>query len=491
MDQQTPRTLDVYARVSRLGDERQRSTDGQVEDCTARVNDLSASVGEVHVDDGRSAWNPRVHRPGWDRLMARLESGATGGVVVFDLARFSRRPIEGERLITAAERGLLVLDSEDSYDLTTTNGKKHFRDQLNGAAFESDRLSDRVKRGKRVKALRGEPNVSSRPFGFEDDGPGSPRRFDRVRESEAEVLRELAARLLAGDSQDEMIRDLNRRGVTTSYDKPWTRAGLRQVLTRPRNAGLIVYDGAVIPDKRLPGESILTEDTHERICSLFAARRRGRPVSDAYLCSGVVCCGLCGHRLSGRPRVNMKPYPDGGVRRQYWCQPRAHDGGCGRIAVDQRELDRHIGALVVAILADPRHAAAVESAARSAVEQRQKIEAEISECEQLANALANRLGRREISLIRYDAATVPLDRRLAELRDTLGEIDAAPSAVVSAEVVAASRAEWEARWKVATVAEQRALLRQALRGRRLVVMPADPQAPRRFDAGRIVIEETL
>jgi hypothetical protein len=27
--------------------------------------------------------------------MSRLESGATGGVVVFDMARFSRQPIEG------------------------------------------------------------------------------------------------------------------------------------------------------------------------------------------------------------------------------------------------------------------------------------------------------------------------------------------------------------------------------------------------------------
>lgn len=67
---------------------------------------VGARVGEVHIDSGRSAWNPRVKRPAWERLMCRLEAGATGGVVVFDMARFSRRPIEGERLILAAEQGL-------------------------------------------------------------------------------------------------------------------------------------------------------------------------------------------------------------------------------------------------------------------------------------------------------------------------------------------------------------------------------------------------
>jgi hypothetical protein len=36
--------------------------------------------------------------------MQRLEAGDTGGVIVWDLARFSRRPIEGERFIATAER---------------------------------------------------------------------------------------------------------------------------------------------------------------------------------------------------------------------------------------------------------------------------------------------------------------------------------------------------------------------------------------------------
>ena len=80
--------LDIYARVSRLGDDRQRSTEGQVEDCQARIVERGAQVGEVHIDSGRSAWNPRVRRPDWERLMSRLEAGATGGVVVFDMARF-------------------------------------------------------------------------------------------------------------------------------------------------------------------------------------------------------------------------------------------------------------------------------------------------------------------------------------------------------------------------------------------------------------------
>src|SRR5258708_13910942 len=102
--------IDIYARLSRKGDKEQRSTSGQVGACRAVLAERGLAAGEVLVDDGKSAWNPRVERKDWDRLMARLETGAAAGVIVFDLQRFSRQPAEGQRLIAAPQRRLLVLD---------------------------------------------------------------------------------------------------------------------------------------------------------------------------------------------------------------------------------------------------------------------------------------------------------------------------------------------------------------------------------------------
>ncbi len=83
-------------------------------------------------------------------------------MIIFDLERFSRQPKDGERMIDLAARGLLVLDSESEYDLITPNGKKAFRDAMNAAAYYSDRLSTRVQRGLRLKAMAGDPNGSAR-----------------------------------------------------------------------------------------------------------------------------------------------------------------------------------------------------------------------------------------------------------------------------------------------------------------------------------------
>ena len=48
----------------------------------------------------------------------------------------------------------------------------------------------------------------------------------------------------------------------------------------------------------------------------------------------------------------MKHYPDGEVRREYWCCPTSGRGGCGRIAIDQRALDAHAAELAIAVLSD-------------------------------------------------------------------------------------------------------------------------------------------
>ncbi len=124
--------IDVYARVSELKRDQQRepSTEGQVEVCRVRLVDLGLPVGKVLVDLDRSAWNPDVKREAWDELMDRLESGISGGAIMFDLERLTRQPKDGERIIDQADRGLLILDSESEYDLTTPNGKKAFRDAI-------------------------------------------------------------------------------------------------------------------------------------------------------------------------------------------------------------------------------------------------------------------------------------------------------------------------------------------------------------------------
>lgn len=456
--------LDIYLRISRIGDEKQRSIEGQEADSRARVADVGAEVGEVHADRGRSAWNPRVRRPGWDLLLRRLESGATGGVVVFDLERFSRQPAEGERLLAAAGNGLRVLDSDSEYDLTSPSGRKAFRDQMAAAAYYSDRLSSRVKRGKRIKAANGEVD-KRRSFGFEPDGV-------TLRADEAAIIREHARRLLAGETQDALIRELNEDSVPSVRGAKWGYTTYRQIMTRPRNAGLIVHSGAVVEDVRLPA-AILDDDTYHRLVALYAARRRGRQPSGRYVLTGLAVCGLCNAGLGGRPVT-------GTTRRLYWCK------ACHRISVEVARLDEWAGNFAQRELSDPASAEALARAERERNEIWAEISAQVAAIEADALAVADRFGRGEMSLSRYDAITGPLDRRLAVLRAELEGLEAVQPEGYSPVLTPRAVAELEflSAWQEGSALERRALVVRALRGRKLIVGPGRSA---RFDSSRVSV----
>jgi len=82
--------LDVYARLSYAADGSMINVDDQIEQCEERLAARGAVVGERFKDNSLSAWNPKVVRKDFNRLMDRLETGASDGVVVLDLTQFTR-----------------------------------------------------------------------------------------------------------------------------------------------------------------------------------------------------------------------------------------------------------------------------------------------------------------------------------------------------------------------------------------------------------------
>jgi site-specific DNA recombinase len=462
--------IDIYARVSRLkrDEKNELSIEGQIAVCRARLIDLGLPEGKVLVDPGRSAWNPNVKRPAWDELMDRLEAGISRGGIMFDLERLTRIPKDGERVIDLADRGILILDSESEYDLTTPNGKKSFRDAINAAAYYSDRLSTRVKRTLRLKAMEGEPYVTARRFGFEPD-------HVTVREEEAEVIREGTRRLLAGETRAAVVTDFNERGVGTRYSTAWEITALTRLLTRDINCGRITATdpktGLKTVVGRLRGKPIVSEEDFDRLCAIIASRPRNNPRFPGYICSNVAVCGRCGHGLTGRPEHMRGAYPDGSVRRSYSCVRRA--GGCGETGIDQRGLDEAAAALVVKILSAPRNTAAIEAAAQEIASEVAQLDLAIAEAEDVADALADRLGRGELPLTRYNVAVRPLDERIKKLKAERAALPNPDSGIALHQSLGTSRQQWRKRWDVADYKEKRDLLKMALRGKHLVVAPAE------------------
>jgi DNA invertase Pin-like site-specific DNA recombinase len=470
--------IDIYARISKAKDGRTISVQEQDEDCRAAIEEHDRDgwvVGMSFLDHALSGWSPKVRRPEWEALMERLESGKSDGVMVYDLTRFTRKPIEGERLIAVAERGLIVSSLENTYNLADPDSRAHFRTDMTQAAKESDKNSQRTTRGKAKKARRGRSNAGPRgyamegpeprPEGWEQGDPRPPMVALEIVNAERAIVQEAARRHLGGDTIDEIVRDYNRRGLK-SLSGPWTSNTMRQLLKRPSLAGLVVYKGQIVEGKTLPGEPVLDRETWDRLQTLFASRKRGR-LATTYLLSGLMHCAECyrasgGQRLQrmyGRPRPARTPYPDGEVARDYFCQPQAYGGGCGRVNIDQRLADEIVRRAVILRLSDPRFNDGISRRAADARAEREPLDARLAELQTQEQDLLSKAGSDTWTPDRMERYLAGLDAQKAKIIEKLKALQA--SSEMEASPIEDAQRTWDAAQASGDLTAMRSMVRWA------------------------------
>jgi site-specific DNA recombinase len=452
----------VYARISsdpggtRLGVER------QLADCRVLADRLGWSVPGEYVDNDVSAWSGSA-RPEYRRMLDDLKSGLIDGVLVWHPDRLHRHPRELEELIELVE-GLGNVQIETvtagDYDLSTSTGRSIARIVGAIARKDSDDSSVRLRRKHAELAAQGKLSGGGpRPFGYAEDRV-------TLNPSEAAVVREMARRVLAGDSLRSICADLNARGVRTSQGNEWDSTGLRRVLMSARISGRREHGGEFF-DAQWPG--IISPEDSGRLRLLLGSRTRsiGRPPRTYLLTGGLLRCGRCGAPMVGRARAD-------GTRR-YVCAKGPGQSGCGRMSATADPLEHLITEAVLHRLDTPELAAALLDARRQheeASDLQAQLEAEEALLEQIAADYANRaIGRRE-----WLAARQPLQARIDTARRRLSRLS--PTTVIDDYVGHADvlRAAWDS----LGLSRQQAVVQVVLD--HVIAHPATPG--RRFDPDR-------
>src|SRR6266545_6428785 len=84
--------LDSYGRLSRVPDTGElEKIETQWADNRKVIKRVGAALGE-ELSDGLSAWKRGVKRTGWERLLERVQSGESDGIVVWHTDRLFRQP---------------------------------------------------------------------------------------------------------------------------------------------------------------------------------------------------------------------------------------------------------------------------------------------------------------------------------------------------------------------------------------------------------------
>jgi DNA invertase Pin-like site-specific DNA recombinase len=441
------RPVASYARLSK------RSGDGagwtlanerQHEDNTATMAGAHPGAEIVYYGDNRSAWDESVTRPDFERLLADIASGQYRAVIAWHADRFTRQPIQLERLWSACKHTGTELwtGAQQVTDVTM------LRIQSALAAAESDQKSRRAGRRHRQLAEHGKFHGGRRRFGYE---PG----MTEIRASEAAIVREVAERIIGGETLASIARDLNTREVATPEGARWAGPNLGTMMKRPHLAGLRVHRGQILGAADWP--PVLDRTTWERVQFILTdpARRTSYTNARRYLAAGLATCAECGEVLRGRPGPKNAP-----ESRAYACATGRH---CYR---QTDEVDAYLEGVIVGRLerADAAGALVDDSAAEGLAD----LEAAHTAMGARWAAEVARKARGEVSEAEYDMTAAVYRDELAALEARIAEAreQVAKPVEVLADLTGAGAA---AAWAGLTLARKRAVIdhlcaRVALRG---------------------------
>lgn len=460
-----PRSTAIYARISkdltgeRLGVER------QLEDCRALARELGWPVGDEYVDNDKSAYSGKA-RPEYRRMLDDLRSGARDGVIAWHADRLHRSPAELEEFIIVADSAGAEIRTVRSGRLELDNATGRMTARIVGAVArsESERMSERMKRGNRQRAEQGRPNTRGRrKFGYEKDAV-------TIREDEAAIIRELAERFLAGESLVSLVRWLNDNEIPTATGHgTWWSAGLRKLLHSARISGQREYHGEIVAAGQWP--AIITPEQTTRIRRILddPARRTLRTPS-RYLLTGLLTCARCKRPLISHPKSGVPAYD---------CRRDVGRDACGKLSIVAEPLDELIRDMVLDALDGPELARAMLTRSdpnTTAENLASQIRADEDKLTQLAEAFADDV----LTPAQLKAATTKLRRRIAAARDQLATLDGRRELGR----YLGHGNELRTRWQTVNLDQRRAVIRSVVDA--VIIHPAKPGGGR-FDPDRAEI----
>ena len=339
----------IYARISHADEGDTLGVERQIADCQLEAERRGWEIVATYIDNNVSASRSKV-RPEFQRMVKAIEAGMIEAVTVWDVDRLTRSPRELEDIIDLADRkGLSLASVGGEIDLGTPQGRMTARIKGTVARHEVEQSGRRVRRKLEELALAGKP-VGKVAFGFKrvQDVDERGRRIgvrDEIDEAKAVIVREMAQRVLAGESITSIARDLNSRNVSTAEPGTWHTSSISRLLVRPSLAGLRSHNGVIVSEN--PELAIISKETHERLVALISdpSRRsnKGGP-RFRYLLSGIAECGKCG----GKVRRANRTYGTAQKRPSaYIC------GTCHGVARNQKLVDELVESVIVEFLSKP------------------------------------------------------------------------------------------------------------------------------------------
>ena len=414
-------------------------------------------IVEVYSDNNRTGTN--FERPGFQRMMADIESGVINCIIVKDLTRFGRNAIDSGYYLEKylPTRGVRFIAVTDSYD---SNEPEHgLLLPIKNIISESYALDI----GRKVKAVHQQNIADGRyvgrlaPYGYLKSPDNCHKLV--VDEETAPIVRQIFSLALEGYSVHEITHWLidagavtpHRRNFARGYVKDetisgisyWRSSSVRTILSDRVYLGYMVqgksrtFNGRqVLVD---PSEWICIPNTHEAIISnddfievqalrqvvYDQAKEINKTPYSENLLKGKVYCEVCG-RLLHRKRQNK----DGTYWLRCTSQLNYGDDACCIVSVKEAEVFSSImetlrkeSPEVIDRFSDMKAKVAVISGVDGTAEaELRKIESELRTTEQFKKSLYENLVKGNLTQDEYATLKGAYEAKIEELNERAAQV---------------------------------------------------------------------
>ena len=275
-----------------------------------------------YTDDGYSGAN--FQRPGFQAMLADIEAGKVGTVIVKDMSRLGRNYLQVGMYteMIFPQKGVRFIAINDGVD--SAQGENDFAPLRN--IFNEWLVRDtskKIKAVKRSKGMSGKPITSKPVYGYLMD---EDENFI-IDEEAAPVVRQIYSLCLAGNGPTKIARMLTEQQIPTpgtleyrrtgstrryhpGYECKWATNTVVHLLENREYTGCLVNFKTEKPSYKLKHsienppekqavfenhhETIIDRETWERVQELRKQRKRPNRYDEVGLFSGILFCADCG-----------------------------------------------------------------------------------------------------------------------------------------------------------------------------------------------------
>lgn len=237
----------AYCRVSTKQEEQLNSYENQVEHYTERINSENGWTLEgIYADKGISGTSVK-NRDEFNRMIRRCKQGKIDMIITKSIARFARNTVDCLKYVRLLnDLGVDVYFEEQGIHSNQPGAEFYITIYGSIAQSESENISANIKWGKAQAAREGKVVFRYKNFlGYRKGEDGQPE----IVPEEAETIRFIYDRFLAGDSLKGIAKLLEEKGIKSPTGKAeWQFSTIQSILSNERYKGDAIINKTYITD---------------------------------------------------------------------------------------------------------------------------------------------------------------------------------------------------------------------------------------------------